>query len=120
GRSLLTVRSPQPTPQKRSRLWALGCDAIVVMGGQPLKHLEQSLRVGLVRGPDGLRTKDAINGYWVAEEHQRLLQQTVRRRRSHVDGHVEDLCGHGFIIKAPISVLRVEVAVVDGDGVLPG
>src|SRR5690606_26920170 len=44
----------------------------------------------------------------------------MRRRRPHVDGHVENLCGHGFIIKAPISVLRVEVAVVDGDGVGPG
>src|SRR5690606_19785310 len=37
---------------------------------------------------------------------------------AHVDGHVEDLCGHGFIIKPAITVLRVEVPVVDGDGIL--
>src|SRR5690606_21682721 len=70
--------------------------------------------------PDGLRPDDSVHSDVVAQEHKCLLQQPVRGRRPHVDSHVEDLGCHGFIIKAPISVLRVEVPVVDGDGVLTG
>src|SRR5690606_24147978 len=114
GRHLLAVSSSQPANQKRPRLRTLFDESEIAFSRFPAEHPEQAPWIGPVCSPDGLRPDDSVHGYWVAEEHQRLLQQTVRRRRTHVDGHVENLCGHGFVVDASMTIFQIEVAVVDG------
>src|SRR5690606_22449957 len=53
-------------------------------------------------------------------EHQRLLQQPVRRRRPHVDGHIQQFGGDSVVLQTVVPIPLPPVAVVDSDGVLPG